>query len=76
MCRSEAVGRNGWPLAVRALELYWVAFIEPLGQVLCFEAASTVPPNQVETSNRGMESINLIDMIYPPLRPCLMRMSN
>ena len=67
-------GRNGWPLAVRGLELYWVAFIERPGQVLCFDAANTVPPNQVETSNRGIESMSLIDMIYPPLSPCLRRL--
>jgi hypothetical protein len=60
-------GRNGWPLAVRGLELYWVAFIEPPGQMLCFDAASTVPPNQVETSNSGIESIHLIDMSYPQI---------
>ncbi len=64
-------GRNGWPLAVRALELYWVAIIAPLGQVLCFEAASTVLPNQVETSNRGMESMSLMNMIYPPVAALL-----
>jgi hypothetical protein len=59
-------GRNGWPLAVRALELYWVAFIDALGQVPRVDAARTMPPNQVEASNRGMASISLIDMIYPP----------
>ena len=64
-------GRNGWPLAVRAPELYWVAFIEPRGQVPCVDAARIMPPNQVETSNRGMASISLIDMIYPPVAALL-----
>ena len=59
-------GRNSWPLVVRALELYWVAFIETPGQVPCVDAAKTVPPNQVETSNRGIDSMNLIDMIDAP----------
>jgi len=69
-------GRNSWPLVVRGLELYWVAFIEPPGQVYCFDAARTVPSNQVEASNRGIESMNLIDMIYPLLRLFLRPLSD
>ena len=59
-------GWNSWPLAVRGLELYWVAFIERPGQAPCVDAARTMPPDQVETSNRGMEIMSLIDMIDPP----------
>jgi hypothetical protein len=53
-------GRNGWPLAVYRPELYWVAFIEPLGQVPWVDPARAMPPNQVETSNRGMIILNAI----------------
>jgi hypothetical protein len=61
-------GRNAWPLAVPELALYWVAFIEPLGQVPRFGAARAALPNEVETSNKGIASMSLIDMIDLPLR--------
>jgi hypothetical protein len=48
---------------VRGLELYWVAFIEPLGQLPWVDAARTMPPKKAETNNTGMVSMNLIDMI-------------
>jgi hypothetical protein len=53
-------GRNAWPLAVCRPELYWVAFIEPVGQVPWVDPARAMPPNQVETSNRGMMILNAI----------------
>jgi hypothetical protein len=60
-------GRNGWPLAVPRLELYWVAFIELRGQVPCVDAASTGPPNQVDTSKTGRVTVSLIDMTLSPV---------
>jgi hypothetical protein len=60
--------RNGWPLAVPEPELYWVAFIEPLGQLRCIGAAKAISANQVDTSSRGIASMSLIDM---PLSPVL-----
>ena len=61
-------GRKGSPLAVPELELYWVAFIEPLRQTPWVDAARTAPPKQIETSNTGMVSTSLIDKIYLLLR--------
>ena len=61
-------GRNAWPLAVLEPALYWVAFIEPLGQLPCVDAARATLPNQMETSNKGIASMNLIAMIDLPLR--------
>src|SRR5580704_2352248 len=61
-------GRNGSPLAVPAPELYWVAFIETPRQASWVDAARTAPPKQVETSNTGMASARLVDMIYLLLR--------
>ena len=61
-------GRNGSPLAVPDPALYWVAFIEPLRQMPWIDAAKTMPPNQVETSNIGTVSMSLIDVIYFLLR--------
>jgi hypothetical protein len=54
---------------VRGLELYWVAFIEPPGQAPCVDAARTMPPKQVETSNTGMVSVSLIGTIDPRRGP-------
>jgi hypothetical protein len=51
---------NGWPLAVCRPELYWVAFIAVLGQVPWVDPAMAMPPNQLETSNRAMMSLNAI----------------
>jgi len=42
-------GRNAWPLAVCRPELYWVAFIEALGQVV--DAATAMPPEQLDTAS-------------------------
>jgi len=61
-------GRNAWPLAVPEPTLYWVAFIEPLGQLPWVDAARAPLPNQVGTSNKGIASMSLIDMINLPLR--------
>ena len=52
--------RNGWPLAVCRPELYWVAFIETLGQALWMVPATAMSPEQVETSSRGMMSLNIM----------------
>jgi hypothetical protein len=50
----RASGRDGWPLAVPRLELYCVAFIEPLGQLPSVDpAAKAIPTHQLETINRG-----------------------
>ena len=48
--------------------LYWVAFIEPLGQPPWLGAPMATLPSQVEPSNKGIASMNLIDMIDLPLR--------
>jgi hypothetical protein len=56
-------GRNSSPLVVRGLELYWVAFIELLGQLPWVDAARTMPPKKAEINNTGMVSMNLIDTI-------------
>jgi hypothetical protein len=45
--------RNASPLAVPEPTLYWVAFIEPLGQPPWVGAAMAALPNQAETSNKG-----------------------
>jgi hypothetical protein len=60
-------GRNGWPLAVLELELYWVAFIKPPGQVPCVDAARAMPPNQLDTSNKGRVNMSLTDMTLSPI---------
>jgi len=59
--------RNGWPLAVPRLELYWVAFIEPRGHLPCVDAARTWPPNQVDTSKTGRVIMSLIEMTLSPI---------
>ena len=51
-------GRNAWPLAVPEPTLYWVAFIEPLGQLPWVGAATATLPNQVETSSKWVASMS------------------
>ena len=53
-------GRNGWPLAVDRLELYWVAFIEAPGQWRSADPAKAVSPDQFETNNRRTMIFNSI----------------
>jgi hypothetical protein len=60
-------GRNAWPLAVPEPALYWVAFIEPPAQLPWVGAAMATLPNQVETSNKGIVSMSLVDMIDLPV---------
>ena len=68
-------GWNAWPLAVPEPALYWVAFIEPLGHLPWVDAAMATPPSQVETSNKGIARMTLIDMIDIPLLSVKRRMA-
>ena len=61
-------GRNAWPLAVPEPVLYWVAFIEPRGQLAWVGAARAALPKEVETSHKGIASMSLIDIVDLPLR--------
>jgi uncharacterized protein YjbJ (UPF0337 family) len=73
-------GRNAWPLAVPEPALYWVALIEPPGQLPWLGAAMATPANQVETSSKGIVSKGIVsmclaDMIDLPLRSIKRRMA-
>jgi hypothetical protein len=61
-------GRNAWPLAVPEPTLYWVAFIDPLGQPPWVGAAMATLPNQVETRSTWIASMSLTAMIDLPIR--------